>query len=1011
MRCLSGIMISVLLLAFHVHAATLEESFLNPPDSAKPHTWWHWLHGNVSQEGITADLEAMKKVGLGGFQAFHISRYKFGDVPYMSDEWHRMMKHTIQEADRLGLEMCFNNCAGWSAVGGPWITPEYAMQKVVWTETQVEGPGEFSGTLERSPVQKAYRRHRSVDYYQDIAVVAVPTPQSEREGTDGFRIDDWRGKADFDLQVEFTHDTRDVDEGDLIRKDKVVVLTSEMDEMGNLNWKIPEGKWTIFRFGYAPTGVINHPAPPEGEGLECDKLSKEAVEFNWKHSIQKIIEDAGPHAGKAFNRVLVDSYEVGTQNWTRGFEQEFEKRMGYAITPYLPVLTGRVVGSMEISERFLWDFRRVIADLFAENFYGHFAELCHRNRLKFSAEPYGRGNFDELAIASKVDIPMGEFWTASKITWYDYTPKLVSSVAHTTGKKYVEAESFTTKPPESRFELHPYLIKAEGDYFYCQGINRFVFHSSAHQPWKNVKPGMTMGHYGLQFHRNNTWFEKASGWVNYLTRCQFLLQEGLFAADLCYLVSEDAPNRMTRRPGMNPVPPDGYDYDLCSAETLMKMTVKDGRICLPNGMNYSLLILPSGDMRPAVLEKIAELVQAGAAVYGDRPGKSPSLVNYPACDDEIRKLAGELWGGRKIIFGIPLEKVLLSKGILPDFEYSGIAHEDPSLYAGKSVETIHRNIDGADVYFISNQHQSPKQITATFRVNGMQPELWFPNIGKIKETPLYSFTEDGRTELPLSLDAAGSVFVVFRKPAQKNRVASVEGSGSFEAGYEDGKIVLTAMESGPYEIHNADGSKQTVTVQNLDPMTLTGSWTLRFPPGWGAPAQIEFPELIDWTQHTDYDIQHFSGTAVYNKTFDIPNERIHSDERIFLDLGPVHVMAQVKLNGNDLGILWEPPFRVEITDAVQSGENRLEIEVVNLWVNRMVGDEKYPEYRVMQEDKNPAVGKKLMVLPKWVKEGGKPESERKTFATWKWFKADEPLRPSGLIGPVQIIFAEKTGLE
>jgi len=957
---MSKILRTVALLACSVALAAdnsnqIEQNFISPPDSAKPHTWWHWMNGTVTKQGITADLEAMKRVGIGGFTAFHISRAAPGDVKYMSPVWHEMMTYTFDEANRLGLDVYVHNCAGWSSSGGPWITPEYAMQKVVWSEKQIDGPQKFSAQLEQPKTNK--------NYYRDIAVLAFPTPAGEYNGK-GFRISGWEAKAGF-TDIDKDANNFQAGESDIIPMGKIIVLTAKMDSTGKLNWDAPAGKWTIIRFGYTPTGTTNKPAPPEGEGLECDKLSKDAAAFHWENSVQKFIDDAGELKGKTFKSVLIDSYEVKCQNWTHKFAAEFKNHTGYDITNYLPVLTGRVVASQEFSERFLWDFRKVIADMFTENYFGYFETMCHKNGLLMSLEPYGDGNFNEFDAASKGDIMMGEFWAtdANGFIKYDYTTKLAASSAHTYGKKYVGAESFTSGKMNAAFVQYPYKLKARGDYFYCQGLNRVIFHTYVHQPWTNALPGMTMTRYGMQFNRNNTWFEKSTSWVEYLTRCQYLLQEGQFAADLCFLTSEEPLVKPTLRGKMSPKPPFGYDYDYCTVENLMRMKVKDGLVCLPSGMSYKVLVLPSGNMRPAILKQIAKLVKDGAVVYGDKSEKSPSLVNYPACDNEIKKLADELWDGGKIASDKSLAEFLLSKNILPDFAFEGGINAS-TQFSETGIEYIHRKFDGADIYFVSNQHYESQSILATFRVSHKLPEIWHPDTGKIEEAAAYSFTNDGRMVVPMNLDPAGSCFVVFRKTVDAEKKA-------------------------------AESAKFTTI--NLD-----GKWTLRFPNGWGAPEQVELEKLIDWTASDNYDIKHFSGTAVYVKDFEFNA----LGKQVFLDLGTVNVIAEVKLNGKNLGILWKQPFKIEITDAVKTGTNHLEIEVTNTWANRLIGDEKYPDDRVWK--KNPKKSwEDHVIIPQWLTEGKqRPATERKTFATWSWYTADSPLLPAGMTGPVCITYSE-----
>lgn len=1072
----------------------MDADFVNPPNSAKPHTWWHWMGGNVTKEGITADLEAMKRVGVGGFQAFHVDLKKVpsGPVGYMGKGWRDMMKHTIGEADRLGLEMCFHNCAGWSSSGGPWIPPEYSMKKVVWTEKKVKGPMTFAGKLEQPETL--------CNYYRDIAVLAFPTPKSEAEGS-GVRLGDWKAKAGFERKHNLKPDECRIAKDDIIDREAILVLSHKTSALGKLQWQVPAGEWTIIRFGYTSTGRTNKKAPKEGEGLECDKLSREAAELHWENSVQKVIDDAGPLAGKIFNNVLIDSYEVGSQNWTEQFVQEFQRRMGYDLINYFPAVTGRVIESPEITERFLWDFRRVIADMFTEYYFGHFAEMCHRNGLVLSIEAYSNhgGNFDEFTACSKADIAMGEWWAQAGERWHHSSSKLASSIAHTYGRKFVGAEAFTAGSL-SRFVNHPYVLKSQGDYFYCQGVNRFIFHTYAHQPWMDLQPGMTMGPYGFQFNRNNTWFEKGTAWLKYLSRCQYLLQEGRFVADVCYFSGEKSPSKAPKREELEPAIPPGYDYDFCTSEILFQMSVTNGMLTLPNGMKYRVLALPTHPMRPAILRKIKSLVDAGATVCGPKPAKSPSLAGYPACDAYVESIANELWDSQKIAGERTLDEVLRSRNILPDFEFSGDREMVGVLteYPGSGIEYIHRKIEGADVYFVSNQHQQPKLINAIFRITGKQPELWNPETGEIKDTPWYSLGKDGRTKVALPLESAGSVFVVFRKPAQEKRVESVDLAGAdvvktprleikraiygvlqgtpdqrvditealrkmvqadqlsvkvdnkiagdparktvkeleieysvdgkpfskkiyegqtllisesgkkeslcFNVNYADGEIILAASKPGTYEIQKENGQKTTVQIREVsEPTILDGPWTLRFPAGWDAPEQIELSELIDWAEHEDYDIRHFSGTATYSKTFEMTAKQIQKKESIFLDLGTVHVMAEARLNGKSLGILWNPPFRVDVSDIIKPGSNVLEIEVTNLWVNRLIGDEKYPA-----DSKLDKKGRHLLAYPEWLVQGKKKSGTgRNTFVTWLHYKEGNPLLPSGMTGPVRLIYLEK----
>ncbi|HEY3243061.1 MAG TPA: glycosyl hydrolase, partial [Phycisphaerae bacterium] len=585
------------------------------------------MNGNITKEGITADLEAMKQIGLGGAQIFNVSEdIPDGPVDFMSPEWRELLKHAVSEADRLGLKLCIHNCAGWSSSGGPWITPEHAMQMVVTSEVHVAGPTAFAEVLPQPETRR--------DYYRDIAVLAFPTPHDDQH-----RIAEIKAKAGYEFRYGQQPAPDAFPPEAVLKRESIVDLTSKLDRAGRLTWDVPGGAWTILRIGYTPTGQQNHPAPVSGRGLECDKLSRAALDAHWAGMMGKIVEDLGPLAGKALHNCLIDSYEVGHQNWTEHFREEFKTRRGYDPLLLLPTLTGRVVDSGEISERFLWDLRRTIADLFTDNYYDYFTELCHRAGMLASIEPYD-GPFECLQAGRSADIPMGEFWVGGGES---NSCKLAASVAHTYGRKIIGAESFTADPNRGRWQNHPFTLKAVGDLMYCAGINRCIIHRYAHQPWLDKFPGMTMGQWGTHFERTNTWWKQSAAWVRYLTRCQYLLQQGRFAADVCLFAGEAAPNDAPFVPALKAK---GYDYDACNADVLLnRMSVKDQRLVLPDGMRYRVLVLPDTRfMTPKLLTKLRDLVDAGATIIGPKPAHSPSLSDYGAGDALVRKLADEVWG-------------------------------------------------------------------------------------------------------------------------------------------------------------------------------------------------------------------------------------------------------------------------------------------------------------------------------------------------------------------------------
>ena len=576
---------------------------------------------------------------------------------------------------------------------------------------------------------------------------------------------------------------------------EVIDLASNLTADGKLNWQAPAGEWVVLRLGYTPTGVNNHPAAYGGEGLECDKFSKTALDAHWNGFMQKVLDDIGPLAGKTLNCSLIDSYEVGGQNWTANFRQEFQKRRGYDPLKFLPAFTGRVVDNPAVTERFLWDVRRTIADLFAENYYGHFAELCRQHGLKNAVEPY-TGPFESLQCGAPADVVMGEFWSGSQ---GHPSVKMCASIAHIYGKTIVGAESFTAAPEAGRWQNDPYSLKTLGDLMYCQGLNRYIFHRYAMQPWTNRWPGMTMGQWGFHFERTETWWHQGKSWIDYIQHCQFLLQQGRAVADAAYFTGESAPVEM--RVG-NPALPAGFDYDAVNADVLLHgAKVKMGRLTLASGANYAVLILPPDDvnMTPQTLDVFANWCAPGQPLSDPRPRHSPSLADFPNCDTQVKKLADELWGqcdgtrvlenadGKgRIVWGKSLADVFAAQHLNPDFEFKGTTTSSRLAYT-------HRIAGKADIYFVSNQRRQFDSADCTFRVSGKIPELWHPDTGVIESAPVWS-AQDGRTKVRLNFDPAGSVFVIFRQDGGRaDHVIAASSS------------IATEPASGPkLEIQHAD---------------------------------------------------------------------------------------------------------------------------------------------------------------------------------------------------------------
>lgn len=708
-----------------------------------------------------------------------------------------------------------------------------------------------------------------------------------------------------------------------IRKDGIVNLTAKVAPDGTLKWNVPPGDWTILRSGMAPTGAQNAPASPEGTGYEIDKMSRSLIDYHFDQFVGKLLSRMPAADRTALRHVVADSYEQGSENWTDGFAADFKKRYGYDPIPYFPVFTGRLVGSADASERFLWDLRRLVADRISTDYVGGLRDVSKRHGLDLWLENYGHWGFagEFMQYGGQSSEVAGEFWTGGDLG--DIELRDASSAAHVYGKPVVHAEAWTSGGP--LWTLDPWALKKRGDWAATEGINHFVFHVYIHQPSERT-PG-TSAWFGTEFNRHNTWFSQAGDWIDSIRRDHFMLQQGRYVADVAYFIGEDAPKMTGVR---NPALPPGYSFDWIGAEAIEKrLAVKNGRFVLPDGMSYKVLVLPpQTTMRPELLRKIHSLVAAGGTVVGTPPERSPSLEGYPACDEEVRRLARDLWSGSTrgkghVYRSAELAKILKEADVSPDV--SGLPSE--------SAPWIHRRTADTDVYFVSNQTDGTLSVDPSFRVVGRQPELWDAVTGERRDLPEFRI-EKGRTSVPLEFAPRQSMLLVFRKPVQAN------GEGvNFPA--------LSLLGE------------------------LEGSWNVAFDPKWGGPASIEFERLVDWRERPEEGIRHYGGTATYRKTFDAPSAIL--GRHVFLDLGVAHSMARVRLNGRDLGLVWCAPWRVDVTDALREKGNRLEIEVVNTWANRIIGDQALPAEKRFTSETNPAFG------------------------------PDSPLLPAGLVGPVRLL--------
>lgn len=645
--------------------ATAEAMFRNPPDETRPWVYWFVANGNLSREGITADFEAMKRAGLGGAIFMEVeASIPAGPVPVMSPLWVELIRHAIAETDRLGLEFSLSTGPGWTGAGGPWIKPEHAMQHLVGAETAVKGPAKFDAVLPQPQPRGPFFGGQTMtpelykewhEFYHDVAVLAFPTPQGNA------RIADVDEKAIYHrapfssqagvkpyLPAPAEHPALPAEQ--CIPSSKIIDLTSKLAPAGRLTWEVPAGDWTIMRFGRTLTGQTTRPAPAAGLGFESGKFDKAAIDAHFAAYIEPLAGPASP--GRKPQRGLTtlhfDSWELSAQNWSESFAAEFKLRRGYDPVRFVPAMNGRIVDSLEISERFLWDLRQTAQELVVENHLLRMKELGRRWGLSLSTEPYDLNPCADLTLGGAADVPMGEFWTWGG--WFDTTYSCVeaTSIGHTLGKPIIAAESFTAGAGED-WRQFPAVMKAHVDWALCAGINRITFHCFTHQPRLDQYPGMTMGPHGVHWDRTQTWWDLSTGFHRYVTRCQAVLRRGLPTADILYLNAEGAP-RVFQAPNsaLRGNPPDrlGYNFDGIAPEVLMqRVSVKDGCLVLPEGTSYRVLVLPEFDtMTPALLGKIKSLVEAGATLVGSPPRKSPGLSGFPQCDEEVKRLATDLWG-------------------------------------------------------------------------------------------------------------------------------------------------------------------------------------------------------------------------------------------------------------------------------------------------------------------------------------------------------------------------------
>ena len=1024
----------------------MEKNFKTPSEKVQTAVYWYWISGNISKEGVVADLHAMKQAGINRAFIGNIGQdglYTDRNVKLFSDEWWDILHTALKTASELGIEIGIFNSPGWSQSGGPWVKPEEAMRYLAASEHYVKGGEKISLplTIPANPFQHvrtiAYPAPKGyagagecqitpadltslsahtpnvveIDYPTEVTVRSLTIePQlhaamlttahldalvdSEWKRIASQRIDrsnaalnvgftpfapivmsfDATTAKEFRLTMDATHLPGGIskislspmarianyaektlakmcqtplpywdhymwesqpaldDNNYAINPKDVIDLTRFVSADNTLNWNAPEGEWVVLHTGMTPTGVTNSPATPEATGLEVDKLSSKHTKRHFDAFIGEILRRIPEKDRSSFKVVVQDSYETGGQNFTDDMIEEFEATYGYSMLPYLPAYYGYTVGNNELSDRFLWDVRRLIADRVAYQYVGGLKEASNAHGLTTWLESYGHWGFpgEFLQYGGQSDEIAGEFWSVGELG--DIENRAASSCGHIYGKRKIWAESNTSGGPA--YSRSPIDMKQRTDRFFTEGINATLLHLYIEQADTARYPGINAG-FGNEFDAHNTWYSHIDLFTTYIKRCNYMLQQGINIADVAYLIGEDAP-KMTGV--QHPALPKGYQFDYINAEVLMLgANVAQGNIVLPHGTTYRVLVLPPQDnMRPELLTKIKRMVNDGAVVVGTPPLRSPSLKNYPAADKEVEAMSRELWGdcfskrgsnnyGKGRVYNdFTLEEVFAELDLAPD---CSIESDEPLLYC-------HRSTMGAEIYFISNQSNQPVSIAPTFRVDrNMYPEFWDATNGSIGALQKFTSTEEG-VQVPVTLNALGSGFIVFRQTRNTSTAA----------------------------IH---------TLTPVKTATIDEPWLLQFDGKLSNPDDVMLKRLTDLSKNKDNELRYFSGTINYSTTF-----TAEAAQRTILDLERVECMAKVYVNDRYAGGVWCEPFKVDISEFVSEGENSLRIEVVNKWVNRIVGD---------------------MQLP---------AEQRKISLTTNPYNASSAIPASGLIGDVKIEYYE-----
>jgi len=955
----------------------LAAGFQNPGRQARPRAYWNWLNGSVTLEGLTRDLEEAKDKGLVGLEMWDTEamRNPGGFVPagppFMGSESVAFMHHAMKEARRLDLDLGLITSSGWNA-GGPWIPPELASKNLFFTSVAINGPGQITRKLPFPEVPRLCPKGQDglPKWYLDVAVLAWP--DSKDKVIDG--------------------------------PSKVIDITDRLIN-GELIWTAPAGRWQVVRYVCSNNGQQLIAASPNSKGPFIDFLDPEATRFHFEYIIDRLGLTKGGDPDSPLKYLEVDSMELheGIQ-WTPKFPEWFKQYHGYDPVAWLPVLTGWTLKDKATSGRFQYDYKKTVSDLLIFSHYTTGSEICSEYGLLLVGEAGGPGPpiwdscpVDALKALGNVGIPRGEFWIKNRNNIF--LVKEIASAAHIYGKPYVDAESWTTW---RRWKDSPFVRKQLVDRAFCEGLNRITYHGYSHSPVEVGYPGRSY-HAGVDMNPQVVWWSKARPFMDYLARCCHMLQQGLFVADVAYYYGDQAPNfwpafaNVPEKPLLDGLGA-GFDYDVVNSDVIVnRMSVKDGRIVFPDGMSYRVLVLPDKrDMQLEVLVKLETLVSNGATIIGPKPLDVPGMQDHESRGVKLRALADMMWGAcdgttvkqnsygkGKVVWGLTPLQWLSQESIGPDFSCQVEKHQS-------DLDYVHRQTKDTDIYFIRNKSLSEVNADCLFRAKGRTPQLWDPADGSMEPMFVYKAV-DGGTRVRLDLPPGGSVFVVFvmiDTSHAQGRIDSVIRTSEMNHASlpawrieEFGKtsITLQCWQNGQYTLTDNNGQKKRVPVDTLPaPLILAGEWQVAFDPKWGAPAQITLPKLISWTDHGNQGVKYYSGAGFYSKTIHVPSEWLVSGRKVHLDLGDVRELAEVFVNGKSAGVLWKPPFRADITPLVKPGANILKIEVMNMWINRLAGDQNLPAEKKFTRTNITFDGYR-----------GKP-------GTWQ-------VQPAGLLGPVRLL--------